>query len=88
MGYHLVLWQALDKIRELQGSSPDGLGTVVSMSASRMGKPQDFAMKTCSSGVEPLCLLGNESLGFRASIDIDLVSCQKFEKAVGIGNTV
>ena len=55
MSYHLVLSEALIEFGELQGPFRMSLSTVLSMSASRLGKPHESAMKTCSYGVEPSC---------------------------------
>lgn len=52
------------------------LGTVASMSESRVSKPHDFAILVCSCGVAELWRLGKVSLGFSDSTEMDRVCCE------------
>ncbi|KAK3018127.1 hypothetical protein RJ639_004586 [Escallonia herrerae] len=52
------------------------LGTVASMSESRLVNPQNSAILDCSSGVAELWRRGKVSLGFSASTDMDRTCCE------------
>lgn len=71
VGNELGFCETTIKVCELEGAGSNPLGTVASISASKLGNPQVLAMTACSGGAALLCRRAKVSVLRRASAEIE-----------------